>query len=176
MNQNNYYHKVRLWTNQKTISKLIVATSGVHCEADVWPCKIGPSLCAYQQYKTDILMGKRHFAPLFYPRSGNKLPNVSKLLDDPPEFVNVWQNLPSVQLPVCLDGKSVMCMARDLLMHFTFQKYPCLFHPFESTWASAATQAGPQSRHLCCYRTRRTATLQAGERSYRQGRAETELL
>jgi hypothetical protein len=115
MNQNNYYHKVRLWTNQKTISKLIVATSGVLCEADVWPCKIGPSLCAYQQYKTYILMGKRHFAPLFYPWSGNKPPNVLKLLDNPPELANVWQNLPSVHSPVCLNGKLVICNSHDHL-------------------------------------------------------------
>jgi hypothetical protein len=50
--------------------------------------------------------------------------NVPKLLDDPPELVNVWQVIPSVHSPVCLDGKSVTCNAHDLLMHFHFPKYP----------------------------------------------------
>jgi hypothetical protein len=53
---------------------------------------------------------------VIYPRPGKIPPNVPKLLDDPPELANVWQNLPSVQSPVNLNRNSVMCFARDLLI------------------------------------------------------------
>lgn len=61
---------------------------------------------------------------MFYPQSGDIPPNVPKLLDDPPELANVWQVIPSIHSPVCLDERLVMCNAHDRLMHFSFQKYP----------------------------------------------------
>jgi hypothetical protein len=34
----------------------------------------------------------------------------------------VWQNLASIQLPIYLDRKSVMCVARDRLRHIPSPK------------------------------------------------------
>jgi hypothetical protein len=52
--------------------------------------------------------------PLIYPRCGDLPHNVPKLVHDPPELANVWQNQPSVQSTVRLDEKSVTCKSRDL--------------------------------------------------------------
>jgi hypothetical protein len=75
------------------------------------------------------ILGKRHFAPLIYPRPGNIPPNVSKFRYDPPELANAWQKIQSVHSPVCLDGKSITCVARDCLRHITYPKYPRLIQP-----------------------------------------------
>jgi hypothetical protein len=53
--------------------------------------------------------------PLFYPRGDDLPPNIPKLLDNHPKLANVWQVIPSVHSSVCLDGKSVTCVAHDLL-------------------------------------------------------------
>jgi len=52
----------------------------------------------------DIFKGKKQFAPLIYPRSGNIPPNVPKFRHDPPEIANAWQKIQSVHSLVCLDG------------------------------------------------------------------------
>jgi hypothetical protein len=63
-----------------------------------------------------VFKEKIHFAPLIYLRYGNIPPNVLKFRYDPPELANAWQKIQSVYSPVCLDGKSVTCVARDRLI------------------------------------------------------------
>jgi hypothetical protein len=66
---------------------------------------------------------------LIYPRFGNIAHNIQKFRYDPPKLANVWQKIQSVHSPVCLDGKSVTCVARDRFRHFSYPKYHRLFIP-----------------------------------------------
>jgi hypothetical protein len=78
-------------------------------------------------------------------------PNVSKLLDDPLELVNVWQVIPFVHSPVYLDEKSVTCNAHDLLMHFPFSSDTVRWAPGDAyeqavgrpEYAGRVRQVGP---------------------------------
>jgi hypothetical protein len=81
-------------------------------------------------------MGKRHFAPLICPRCGNIPPNVPKFRYDLPELANAWQKIQYVHSPVCLDGKWVICIARDRLRHISYPKYPRLIQPLSRACVS----------------------------------------
>jgi hypothetical protein len=74
--------------------------------------------------------------PLIYPRLGNISPNVPKFRYDPTEFANMWQKIQSVHSPVCLDGKSITCIARDRLRHIFYPKYPRLIQPLSRACVS----------------------------------------